>query len=753
MADTQRVKEPTSATPSSSQAMRPNILVVDDRKENLLATERVLRPLNANILKAESGNEALSLMLRHRFAVVLLDVQMPEMDGFETAVLMQEHDSMKSTPIIFVTAISKEERYATQAAELGAVDYIFKPINPEILRSKVKVYLDLFVQREQIVSLNAGYQSANSALQVEVAVRGEAERKAQAQLERLGLLHHITRAIGERQDLNSIFQIVIRSLEDLLSVDFACICLYDNTDHALTVAHIGNKSVLLAPDLATPDHPRIGIEANGLERCVRGEFVYEGDISNAKTPLYERLSRIGLRSVVSAPLQIESLVFGVVVIARVHAQGFSDGECEFVQQLSEHVALAAHQAQLYTALQQAYDDLRQTQQAVMQQERLRALGQMASGIAHDINNALSPIALYTQSLLEVEQGLSPRARQYLETTQRAVEDVAHTVARMRDFYRQREPQLMLVPVQVNQLIQQVIDLTRARWSDMPMQRGTVIEVKTDLPPDVPSVMGVESEIREALINLVLNAVDALPNGGALTLRTRHRKARDGSQVQVEVSDDGIGMDEETRRRCLEPFFTTKGERGTGLGLAMVYGVVQRHNAEIEISSERDRGTTTCITFPIQSESPFPERSATDETQAMPPRLRLLLIDDDPLLLQSLRSILETDGHLVVAANGGGAGIAAFEESKAKGEAFAAVITDLGMPHIDGRKVAAAIKAASSSTPVILLTGWGQRLIAEDDIPAHVDRVVSKPPRLREIRSTLAQLTRDRASPVSEPARM
>jgi signal transduction histidine kinase len=154
---------PVKATAGAEVA--PTILVVDDRKANLLATEKVLRPLRARILKASSGNEALSLMLRHRFAVVLLDVQMPEMDGFETAKLMQEHESMQNTPIIFVTAISKEERYASQAAEIGAVDYIFKPINPEILKSKVKVYLDLYVQTEEILKLNAVLQQSNEELE------------------------------------------------------------------------------------------------------------------------------------------------------------------------------------------------------------------------------------------------------------------------------------------------------------------------------------------------------------------------------------------------------------------------------------------------------------------------------------------------------------------------------------------------------------------------------------------------------------
>jgi two-component system sensor histidine kinase/response regulator len=145
--------------------VKPNILIVDDRRENLIATEKVLKSIGVSIFKATSGNEALSLILRQHFAVVLLDVQMPEMDGFETAMLMQEHDSMQGVPIIFVTAISKEDQYATRAAEIGAVDYIFKPINPDILKSKVKVYVDLYVQREEILNLNAHLKQYNEELE------------------------------------------------------------------------------------------------------------------------------------------------------------------------------------------------------------------------------------------------------------------------------------------------------------------------------------------------------------------------------------------------------------------------------------------------------------------------------------------------------------------------------------------------------------------------------------------------------------
>jgi CheY-like chemotaxis protein/anti-sigma regulatory factor (Ser/Thr protein kinase) len=267
----------------------------------------------------------------------------------------------------------------------------------------------------------------------------------------------------------------------------------------------------------------------------------------------------------------------------------------------------------------------------------------------------------------------------------------------------------------------------------------VIDVQTKLAPTVPAIKGAESEIRDGITNLVLNAIDAMPNGGRLTLVTR---TVNGSaavrEVQLEVTDTGVGMDEETRRRCLEPFFSTKGERGTGLGLAMVYGMVQRHAAEIEIESSPGEGTTVRMIFPANTAdsadaAPAPFRSDVRPNQ----RLRLLVIDDDPLLTKSLRDMLENDGHSVTTADGGQAGIDAFQSACDRGEPFSAVMTDLGMPHVDGRKVAAFVKAAAPATPVILLTGWGRRMLDAQDIPLNVDRVLGKPPRLREIREALA----------------
>jgi CheY-like chemotaxis protein len=255
------------------------------------------------------------------------------------------------------------------------------------------------------------------------------------------------------------------------------------------------------------------------------------------------------------------------------------------------------------------------------------------------------------------------------------------------------------------------------------------------------MMGVANEIREALTNLIFNAVDAMPEGGTLTLRTRLATVptsggSSARMVQIEVGDTGIGMDEHTKRRCLEPFFTTKGERGTGLGLAMVYGMVERHSAQIEIDAAPGKGTTVRLGFLVQ-EHETPVSYQADIT-TIPTKLRILVIDDDPLVLKSMRDILEIDGHHIVAADGGQAGIERFRAAQSKGESFAAIITDLGMPYVDGRKVAAAIKQMSPATPVILLTGWGQRLAPDGDSPVQADFVLSKPPKLRDLREVLAK---------------
>ena len=607
----------------------------------------------------------------------------------------------------------------------------------------------VFDARSERIALGIAAQSAvaidNAKLYQSLAASAVSLK---GQINQLRLLGQITQAIDERHDLASIFQAVMRMLEEQLPIDFGCLCLHDAENGLLTVQHIGTKSQALSIELNLPVGTRIAMSENGLTRVAWGHLVHEANITSSPVQFSQRLARTGLKALVIVPLVVGSKVIGAVIAARHRARSFTSAECDFLRQLCDHVALAAQHAELYTSLQRAYDDLRKSQTTMLQQERLRALGQMASGIAHDINNAITPVTAYVDSLLEHEPTLSSRARESLLTIQRAIGDVAQTVARMQASYRSRDQEIALTPTNLNSIITQVVELTRPRWCDMPQEKGVVIRLEPDLAESLPLIMASESEIRDSLTNLIFNAVDAMPEGGTMSVRARAEGnsapgsadgSRSAERVIVEIEDTGIGMDEETRDRCLEPFFSTKGERGTGLGLAMVYGMAQRHGADLEIASTEGIGTTIRLIFPSAGTAPG---DTTVRRLAIPTGrpLRILLIDDDPLVLKSLEATLGHEGHNVTLAEGGQAGINSFREARQAGVPYALVITDLGMPHIDGRRVAAAIRGMSESTPIILLTGWGQRLRDEDDIPPGVSRVLTKPAKLHELRLAFSEMT-------------
>ncbi|HKW29509.1 MAG TPA: ATP-binding protein [Verrucomicrobiae bacterium] len=394
-------------------------------------------------------------------------------------------------------------------------------------------------------------------------------------------------------------------------------------------------------------------------------------------------------------------------------------------------------------LEHAYDELRRTQAAVLQQERLKALGQMASGIAHDVTNAISPVVGFSELLLKQECGLNQEGNRFLNYIRTAGRDVTHIIARLREFYRKHEDTESLQRLNLNALVEQVVGMTRPRWRDITQSNGITIEMSTELAPEVPELVGIESEIREAFTNLVLNAVDAMPAGGKITLRTSvsHREdaGRISSHVIVDIIDTGVGMNEETRKRCLEPFFSTKGKRGTGLGLAMVYGVIQRHEGSVEIQSAPGQGTTFRLIFPVRDQLRDTVEQEEEETLEPVAPLRILCIDDEPLLRELLKEMLGRDGHDVEVSDSGQSGLDQFRFARERGRPFDVVITDLGMPYVDGRQVAKTVKQESPGTPVVMLTGWGALIKEDDNVPAQVDVVLSKPPGSREMRKVLSRL--------------
>jgi signal transduction histidine kinase len=692
---------------------------------------------------AYQGQEGLekvkkALLDNRPYALAFVDVRMPPgWDGVETIARIWEVDP--ELQIVVCTAYA-DYSWEEMRAKVG---------QPDSLVVLKKPFDNIEVQQLAHALTKKWMLNHQSALQIaelaqDVVERKRAENVLQKQFTRISLLNQITHAISERQDTDSILHVVLRQLEDHMSLDLGFVALFDAEADTLNLAAIRVKNPLLVSKLDLHEGAVLKFAEAGVPLCMEGQTIYAPDTLKQPAALIERMAGACLRSLVAVPLMVENGLFGVLFVARLKPDDFSSGDCEFLRMLSEHVALAAHQSRLHTELEHAYNELRQTQQAVMEQERLKALGQMASGIAHDVNNALSPVIGFADLLLRGEHGLSANGKTYLKHIQTAGEDIAHIIARLREFYRRRDDCESLQELNLNALAEQVIDLTRPRWRDIPQSRGITVEVQTDFAPDVPKLAGIESEVREALTNLVLNAVDALPRGGKIIIRTnvpRCESFTDGKKlpmrVVLEVSDTGIGMNEETRKHCLEPFFSTKGKSGTGLGLAMVYGVMERHEGKIEIQTEPGKGTTIRLIFPIRKIDCNGVDLEEDNIAIDP--LQILCIDDEPLLRELIKQLLERDGHHVEVSDGGQSGLDAFRLAGERGAPFDLVVTDLGMPYVDGRQVARTLKLESPDTPIILLTGWGAFMKEDDTLPSQVDGVLSKPPRSREIRETLRRI--------------
>jgi CheY-like chemotaxis protein len=326
---------------------------------------------------------------------------------------------------------------------------------------------------------------------------------------------------------------------------------------------------------------------------------------------------------------------------------------------------------------------------------------------------------------------------------------------MREFYRRRSDNEQLKEVSINRTIEEVIELTRPRWRDLPQREGISIQIQNELESNLPPLLSDPAELREALINLVFNAVDALPQGGTITFITRslNRSATSHNgdaerQIQVEVRDNGVGMDDKTRQRCMEPFFSTKAQRGgTGLGLAMVYGMIQRHDGNIEIDSAPGCGTCIRLTFPVRENAASAGQGSQAQTR-LKRSLNILCIDDDAQVRQLLKDCLTHFNHRVMVASGGKQGMELFRTALSKKQPYEVIITDLGMPDIDGHHVARTIKSEAPGTPVIMMTGWGTTMRDDGETAPEVDAVIGKPPHMQELNDLLLRVTTAPAKPHS-----
>jgi signal transduction histidine kinase/DNA-binding response OmpR family regulator len=568
------------------------------------------------------------------------------------------------------------------------------------------------------------------AAQAAIAVENAAlYRRAQSRADKLTALSTLTRLITSAASSHEVFGAVAEAAARLLEARSSQVWVDDPA-----------AGVLRAEGSYTVD-PLIASALRGLTEIPHGHGL-TAEVYASRAPVFisdlrqeprwlnrDLVDVANVRFYAGIPLVAGDHVVGVLSALFDARDEFSAEEKELARLLADHAAIAIRQAQLYAEADRRRQDaermahnLERSQSSLVKTERLRALGEMAAGVAHDFNNLLSVILGRTELMLR--RVGEPETMRDLDAVRRAAQDGADTVRRIQEFTRTRRTRAF-ERVDLAEVAREVVELTRPRWELEAQAKGVTYEFGVD--GVAPPVAGRPEELREVLTNLITNAVDAMPAGGVCRLRVHV----DGDWAVMTVSDTGVGMPEEMRLRVFEPFFTSKGPRGTGLGLAVSWGIVTRHGGTIDVDSAPGRGTTFRLRLPIPVT--LPDAVVGVPMTFAPRPARLLLIEDEPEVQAVLAEMLREAGYGVAVARDGTAGIEHCER-----EAVDLVLSDISMPGISGWDVAARLRARYPLIPIGFVTGWGDQLDPERLARAGVDFVVAKPFQAYDILRHVAQ---------------
>ena len=359
---------------------------------------------------------------------------------------------------------------------------------------------------------------------------------------------------------------------------------------------------------------------------------------------------------------------------------------------------------------------KRAQERMAQSDKLRAVGELAAGVAHNLNNALTVIQGRAQLLLMRTE--DPATAKSLEVITRAVADGAQTLRRILDFAR-RDTAQDFAPVELAELISSSVEIARPKWQSRSATRTGSIEVTIENKDSV-YVLGESAELREVVLNMIFNAVDAMPDGGTILMGTRNEL----DTACFWVADTGCGMQPKVVERIFEPFYTTKGDRGTGLGLAASHGIIARHGGRIMVVSEPELGTRFEVRLPLYEKAGVAKKKESKRALTNTEPVRVLIIEDEERVRALLRDAFATAGHNVTEAATGLQAIARLEE--AKEEKFDLIISDLGLPEVSGLHVARWVREHVPDTIFILATGWPDMVTSEDHDECRFDAVIKKP---------------------------
>jgi len=457
-----------------------------------------------------------------------------------------------------------------------------------------------------------------------------------------------------------------------------------------------------------------------------GETLLVNDVS--KDSRYVAVDGLNdTRSELVVAIRQGQTILGIIDIEGNISGSFNQSDVYLAESLAGQVAVA-----LANILR--YEELRSTQEHLLHSERLHALGELASGIAHDFNNLLASILGHAQLLIDQTQ--EPTTAEGLRIIEQAAHNGADTVRRLQNF-AQTNRSLPTEEVRIDEIIIESLAITRPRWRDSMQSQGLQMRIIRTLG-DLPPMVGDGPALRDMVTNLILNALDAMPDGGELRLRTALLHDDDGPTALIEVTDTGVGMSADVRQRIFDPFFTTKGASGTGMGLAMVYGIVQRHQGSISVESVPGHGSTFQVRLPVRSLAPRAFTQPIPEVVVPAHAMRIVVVEDDDAVRRVLAQILRKVGHDVVDIASGRSAIELMAN-----ERFDLLCTDLGMPEMSGWDLISHVRATYPCMMTILITGWGEQINADDARLRGADAVVAKPFDATRLRQMIADLQRQR----------
>jgi PAS domain S-box-containing protein len=673
-----------------------NILLVDDQPAKLMSYEVVLESLGENLITARSAREALEQLLKNDIAVLLVDVCMPELDGFELVTMIREHPRFQKTAIIFISAVMASEPERLRGYEVGAVDFVQVPIVPDLLRAKVKIFVDLYRKTRQLERLNEELESR-------VRERTAALAQTADQLRESEMRRNAALAAGRMGSWDW----------DIASGNHQ----WDEGQYAIFGVH---------PDESPPGSALIA------------ELVHPDDRRPLRAKIFRALRR-------GMPFNAEFRITrrdGERRWCVVHGAASLDGAGKPVrvsgvtQDITLKKQAEAAVAQLNEELEQRVEERTRERQEALEQlfeaQKVDTIGQLTGGVAHDFNNLLMAIL----SSLEVLRKRLADDAGALRLADNAIEGAKRGAAltqRLLAFARRQE--LKPEVVDIATLVASMTDLIDRAC-------GPAIQIRQDLPPHLPPVRIDRNQFELALLNLVVNARDAMPTGGTITLAgfSDGMRASDGSpvrQVAIRIIDEGLGMDRETLARAAEPFFTTKGVgKGTGLGLSMVQGFAVQSGGRLTIESTLGVGTTIEMRLPAAEDI----GSGEAEVPAVLPAAKLeqdhsivLVVDDDAIVRMGTVAMLEDLGHTVIEAASGAEALRILREDSS----VSIVLTDHAMPGMTGLQLIGEVQKLRPQLKTILATGYAD--ISAEGVGAGDVPRLSKPFTQQSLSTALATL--------------